>query len=81
MSIQEDVHEIVGLDLVICSDYLTNVSLGRALFLCKEASEFSNKKDLILSYRNCQVSNENMTLESYFYELFTGKDFYIYSTT
>ncbi len=47
MSIQEAIHEIAGLDLVICSDYLTDVSLGRALFLCKDVSEFSDKKDLI----------------------------------
>ena len=33
VGVQEAVHEIAGLDLVICSDYLTDVSLGRALFL------------------------------------------------
>ena len=33
VGVQEAVYEIAGLDLVICSDYLTDVSLGRALFL------------------------------------------------
>ena len=32
-STQEAVHEIADLDLVICSDYLTDVSLGGALYL------------------------------------------------
>ena len=33
VSIQEAIHEIAGLDLVVCSDYLTDVSLGKALYL------------------------------------------------
>ena len=71
ISVQEAVHEIAGLDLVICSDYLTNVSLGRALYLRKENSESFQGKDLISSYRNRPRSEENMSLERYFYEIFS----------
>ncbi len=68
MSIQDAGHEIVGLDLVICSEYLTGVSLSKDLLLCKDTSEFSDKKDLISSYRNCRAADQHMTLERYFYE-------------
>ena len=52
MSIQEAMHEIAGLDLVICSDYLTDVSLGKGLYLQKDSDKSVDKKDLILSYQN-----------------------------
>ena len=32
VSVQEAMHEIAELDLVVCSDYLTDISLGKALY-------------------------------------------------
>ena len=95
VSIQEAVHEIAGLDLVICSDYLIDVSLGRALYLRKEKDESTTEtspedgtnqkenyqKDLISSYRNRSITAKNMSLESYFYQVFSKKKFYVSSTT
>lgn len=74
-------HEIAGLDLVICSDYLTDVSLGKALYLKKESSNKVDKNDLISSYRNRKVDLENLSLEQFFYEKFVSKDFYEDSST
>ena len=81
VSIQEAVHEIAGLDLVICSDYLTDVSLGRALYLRKDNSESKQEKDLISAYRSRPQSEEHMTLENYFYEIFSKTKFYAGSIT
>ena len=69
-------HEIAGIDLVVCSDYLTDVSLGKALYLRKDSDNSVNKKDLISSYRNRKKSLEHLSLEQYFYEVFVSKDFY-----
>ena len=51
--IQEAVHEIAGLDLVICSDNLYSFSLGKANALVKNQEQAAlNKKCLASSYRN-----------------------------
>ena len=51
--IQEAVHEIAGLDLVICSDNLYSFSLGKANALVKNREQAAqNKKCLASSYRN-----------------------------
>jgi hypothetical protein len=81
VSIQEAVFEIAGLDLVICSDYLTDVSLGRALYLRKDSSKSKDKKDLIDSYRNRDSTLDGLSLEDYFYEHFVSNDFYEDTTT
>ena len=75
ISVQEAVHEIAGFDLVICSDYLTNVSLGRALYLRKENSDSCQDQDLISSYRNHPHFEEQMLLEKYLYEIFKNEFF------
>ena len=51
VSIQEAMHEIASLDLVICSNYLTDVSLGKALYLQKDSGKSVDMKDLIA--RDC----------------------------
>ena len=81
VSIQEAVHEIAGLDLVLCSDYLTDVSLGRALYLRKDSSNGINRKDLISCYRNRPLSFKHLSLEKYFYDNFCKKEFYTDPTT
>ena len=51
--IQEAVHEIAGLDLVICSDNLYSFSLGKANALMKNGQQAAHdKKCLASSYRN-----------------------------
>ena len=81
VSIQEAVHEIAGLDLVLCSDYLTDVSLGRALYLRKDSSNGINRKDLISCYRNRPLSFKHLSLEKYFYVYFCTKEFYTDAST
>ena len=76
VSIQEAMHEITGIDLVGCSDYLTDVSLSKAPYLRKDSDNSVNKKDLISSYQNRKKSLEHLSLEQYFYEVFVSKDFY-----
>lgn len=83
VSIQEAVHEIAGLDLVICSDYLTKVSLGRALFTGKRKEGATNykKNDLVDCYRHRDEKYEDLSLEEYFYEEFRKQKFYTDPTT
>ena len=68
--------KIAGLDPVVCSDYLTDVSLGKALYLQKDSDKSVFKKDLISSYRNQKKPLKHLSLEQYFYKVFVGKDFY-----
>ena len=74
-------HEISGLELVICSDYLTDVSLGKALYLRKESDNAKTKKDLVDSYRNRPRSLDHLSLARYFYEVFINNKFYEDTTT
>ena len=66
---------------MLCSDYLTDVSLGRALYLRKDNGNSTQGKDLISSYRNRPQSQEHLTLEKYFYDIFSKNKFYTSSTT
>ena len=77
VSIQEAVHEIAGLDLVICLDYLTVASLGQALYCQKYNFNWTHGEDLISTYRNRPPTEEHMILENYFYQIFSAKDFYV----
>ena len=81
ISMQEAVHEIAGLDLVICLDYLTDVSLGKALYLQWKDDTSVNNKDLISSYRNRPLLEEHYLLEQYFYHIFCKNKFYVDSST
>jgi len=68
--------------LVICSDYITQVSLGKTLFTRKKKeSETYKKSDLVESYRRRDTSLEHLSLERYFYEVFRTKKFYEDPTT
>ncbi len=81
ISKQESVHEIAGLDLVICLDYLTDVSLGKALYLRQKDDTSVNNKDLISSYRNRPLSEKHYPLEKCFYHIFCKNKFYVNSST
>ena len=81
VSIQEALHDIAGLDLVICSDYMTGLSLGQALYLRRKTDKIAMKRNLIDSYRNRNQSLENLSLENYFYKHFVSNKFYVDETT
>ena len=74
ISIQEAVHEIAGLDLVVCSDYLTDVSISKGLFLkSKSEQKKKNSTDLVCNYNNRDPKHEKYSLYEYFYEVFCKK--------
>ena len=52
VSIQEAMHEIAGLDLVVCSDYLTDISLDKALYLRKDSDTSLTG---LFSYLKCNI--------------------------
>ena len=81
VSIQEALHDIAGLDLVICSDYMTGLSLGQALYLRRKTDKVAMKRNLIDSYSNRNQSLENLSLEKYFYKHFISNKFYVDETT
>ena len=59
--IQETVHNIRGFDLAVCSNYLTEVSLGKALFLRKSSKDrAAMMNDLVGLYRNHPESDEEI---------------------
>jgi hypothetical protein len=77
IGIQEAVHNIGGLELVLCSDYMTEVSLGKALYMRKNDKEpVFKKNDLVSSYRNRPADLDDLSLERYFYEHFRSRKFY-----
>lgn len=77
VSIQEAVHEIDRLELRICSDYLTNVRISKALFLRRTKREKTYKKDdLVSCYRNRPSSLDTLSLEQFFYQKFLKQKFY-----
>ena len=58
-------HNIRGFDLVVCSNYLTEVSLGKALFLRKSSKDrVATMNDLVGLYRNRRESDEKMSLKN-----------------
>lgn len=59
---------IDGQDLVLCSDYITNVSLQQGATMKKNDDDES--KDIVTRYRNRPTKYHDMTLETYFYKVF-----------
>jgi hypothetical protein len=78
ISIQEACHEIARLELTICSDYMSEVRLGKALRAKRGQSPLfkKNDKDLVECYRHRSSKLEGMSLEQYFYEVFRVRKFY-----
>ena len=75
--IQEAVHEIDRLDLRICSDYTTDVSIGKALYLREKKNQKAYKKnDLVSYYRNRPSKYDHMSMEQFFYGVFRKHTFY-----
>lgn len=75
--IQEAVHDIADLELVISSDYMTDVSIGKALYLRDKKDDAAYKKnDLVGSYRHRGREHSSLSLEQYFYKCFRKEGFY-----
>ena len=75
--IQEAVHEINHLNLRICSDYMTDVSIGKALYLCEKKNQKTLKtNDLVSYYRKQPIKYDHMPLEQFFYGVFRKHTFY-----
>ena len=68
VSVQEAVHMVDSQELVLCSDYVTHVSLQQAVSL--KSKDDNESKDLVSRYRNCPKKYHNMSLETYLYEVF-----------
>ena len=79
ISIQEAAHEIAELELVLCSDVIKEVSLGKTLASLRSSKHLSDKynaNDLISSYRYRTEQYKHLSMEQYFYQEFQSKDFY-----
>jgi hypothetical protein len=75
--IQEAVHEIDRLDLRICSDYTTDVSIGKALYLRKKKNQKGYKKnDPVSCYRNRPNKYDHMSMEQFFHGVFCKHTLY-----
>ena len=81
ISIQEAVHEIADLELVLCSDVVSEVSLGKSLATLRKDEEKSEEKnkssnDLIIDYRYRDTRYKHLSMENYFYSVFMNRTFY-----
>ena len=74
ISIQEAVHEIDRMDLVICSDMITNVSLMSCTKLQQQRNSKEKPKDLVYCYAT-RKDHEDLSLEQYFYKVWCKKPF------
>ena len=75
ISIQEAVHEMNELQLVISSEYMTRVSLRGCLYKLKRKSE-PDPKDFVYQYADRSSEYSNMSLSRYFYKVWCKKNFY-----
>ena len=70
VSIQEAVHLVDNLDLVICSEKFTYMSLRQGASLVTDNTQAKKKNDIITRYRNRSTRLEDITLDQYFYKHF-----------
>ena len=69
VGMSEACHEIDKLDLTICSDSITHISMSQCLAL-KSRSENSKKTDLISVYRRRAREHIHYSLEEFFYAVY-----------
>ncbi len=74
VSIQEAVHMVDDQELVICSDWMTYVNISQGQVLCDDM-ETDKRKDIITVYRNRQKKYHHLSLEQFFYRVFSRKTF------
>jgi hypothetical protein len=73
ISIQEAVHEIDRLNLTLCSDVISFVSLQSCLKLRKNSDP--KPKDLVYRYANRDEELSSLSLEQYFYQVWCKENF------
>ena len=79
ISIQEAVHEIADLELVLCSDVIKEVPLGKSLAVLRKKRTDGvkyQKNDLIAAYRYRSDQYKHLSMEKYFYQVFQTNHFY-----
>jgi hypothetical protein len=74
VSIQEAVHMVDDQPLVICSDRMTYVTINQGQVL-RDDLETDKRKDIITVYRNRQKQFHGLSLEQYFYRVFSRNTF------
>jgi len=74
VSIQEAVHMVDDQPLVICSDRMTYVTINQGQVL-RDDLETDKRKDIITVYRNRQKQFHDLSLEQYFYRVFSRNTF------
>jgi hypothetical protein len=74
VSIQEAVHMVDNQELVICSDSMTYVNISQGQVL-RDDLEMDRKKDIITVYQNRQKKYHNLSLEQFFYQMFSCNTF------
>ena len=67
-SVQEAVHLVDDLDLVICSDVFTTLSLQQGAMMT--GKDDSRAKDIVSMYRNRSPNLHHMSMDEYFYKHF-----------
>ena len=66
VSMQEAVHKMDKLDLRICSDYTTEVSISKALYLREKSNQKTYKtNDLVSYYRNRPSKCDHISMEEF----------------
>ena len=74
ISIQEAVHEIDRMDLVLCSDMITHFSLMSCTKLQQQRNLVEKPKDLVYCYAT-RKEHEDLSLEQYYYKVWCKKPF------
>ncbi len=74
VSIQEAVHMVDNLELVISSDKMTYLSLAQGQALRDECDTHA-KNDLITIYQNRHQKYNQLSLEQFFYQVFIQSTF------
>ena len=72
VSIQEALHMVDDQPLVICSDRMTYVTINQGQVL-RDDLETDKRKDIITVYRNRSKKYHNLSLEQFFYRVFSQK--------
>lgn len=82
ISLQESVHELDenNLPLVICSEYMTKVSLRSCLYKLKKKDD-PDPKDFVYQYASRKQEHIHLSLSQYFYRVWCKKEFYKDSDT
>ena len=77
ISVQEAVHELddKSLPLVICSEYMTKVSLRSCLYKLKKKDD-PDPKDFVYQYASRKQEHIHLSLSQYFYKVWQKKDHY-----